>query len=282
MSALFKAPRLEELPQRFDNPAERSQPSDTAQKLLLSPEELIAAAGRRAAGLPGYTPTAGAPFPPQQASLETEPNSLAAASDAAGTPTQNPASTEALAAEEARTRIKAQEEERASDEAEGAYARKLLRDDPSFAIEDLYNDKTLNPGAKRRLLEMAKNIPLPEPSAEVSKAATADLLGRIRRPDGDPEKITGRAPITEAFNAHKLTKADFELVEQELAVSHTTGGEKPAQREQPSVTSPASSIGQPHATPQIASRPSANTPPEAKTPISGTANGPAVLFGVQF
>jgi hypothetical protein len=280
MSALFKAPRPEELPQRFDNPAGPSQPSDTAQKLLLSPEELIAAAGRRAAGLPGHTPLAGAPSPRQQASLGVEPNSPAAASEAPGAPTPNPAGTEALAAEEPRTRVKVQEDERASDEAEGAYAKKLLRDDPSFAIEDVYNDKTLNLGAKRRLLEMAKNIPLPEPSAEDSKAAAADLLGRIRRPSGDPEKITGRAPITEAFNAHKLTKADFELVEQELADSRTPDGERLAQRKQAFVESrsPSTAPGDTGAATEPAPAPSGtNTtspPPGAIPPRQPTASTP--------
>jgi len=101
MSSLFKPPRLEGLPQQPEDPAERTQPSDTAQKLLLSWEELIAATGRRSEGESGYSTSTGAPFPRQQPSLLAEPKFPAAPSDAAVTPTQDPTSAQPLAAEEA-------------------------------------------------------------------------------------------------------------------------------------------------------------------------------------
>src|ERR1019366_5370246 len=73
-------------------------------------------------------------------------------------------------------------------------------------------------------LVMGKVVLDPEPSAEVSKAAALGLRDRIRRPDGDPEKISRRVPIIEAFNAGNLTRADYEVLEKEITESRTPDG----------------------------------------------------------
>jgi hypothetical protein len=51
----------------------------------------------------------------------------------------------------------------------------------------------------------------------VSKTTAVDLLNRIRRPDGDPDKIAAIGPVIEAYNDGKLSKADFALVQKQLA-----------------------------------------------------------------
>jgi hypothetical protein len=157
-------------------------------------------------------------------------------------------------------RIEAQERERASDEAEGAYAAKLLQDDPTATLAGIYQDDALTIDAKRRLLVMGKAALDPEPPAEVSNAIALGLRDRIRRSDGDPDKITTHAPLIEAFNDHKLTRKDFEFVEKLLTEPRTPDGEALAKNQQDftesvkSQTGPSASIDPGHTDPAAVSQ----------------------------
>src|SRR4029077_17055209 len=91
---------------------------------------------------------------------------------------------------------------------------------------------TLTIEAKRRLLVAAQTALLPDPPAEVSKTTTVDLLNRIRRPDGDPDKITAIGPIIQAYNDGNLSKADFALVQKQLADTATPDNEIPTEDRQ--------------------------------------------------
>src|ERR1700730_3865201 len=120
--------------------------------------------------------------------------------------------------------IEERERVRASDEAEGTYATRLLHGDPTAPLPGVYHDDALTINAKRRLLVMGKVALDPEPPAEMSKSIALGLRDRIRRPDGDPDKVTNRIPLIEAFNAGNLTRADYELLEKQVAESRTSDG----------------------------------------------------------
>ena len=92
-----------------------------------------------------------------------------------------------------------QQELRVSDEAEAAIVADLFGDSPSQT-----------PGS---VLD-----------ASVSQATTLDLLDRIRRPEGDAEKITGIGPLVEAYDRGELSRADFHSVAKQLANAGTTEG----------------------------------------------------------
>ena len=85
------------------------------------------------------------------------------------------------------------------------------------------NDYTLTPESRGRLLLMLRRTAQPDPPAAVSQATTLALLDRIGRDDGDPEKISDRAPVLDAYNDGHLRAADYRFVANHLDDSATRG-----------------------------------------------------------
>jgi hypothetical protein len=121
--------------------------------------------------------------------------------------------------------LNAEQVQRASDAAEGKYITDLLSDSPTVTAADVNGDNTLTIDAKRRLLIAAKNALDPDPPADVSNATAVDLLNRTRLPVGDPNKLTSLAPVIDAYGEGKLSKADFMLVQKQLADLQSPDGE---------------------------------------------------------
>lgn len=103
--------------------------------------------------------------------------------------------------------------QRASDAAEGNVIKDLLGPEPSVTATGIVNDTTLTPAAKARMVAFAARSLKDDPPAAVSQATTVDLLDRIRRPDGDPEKIADPGPIIEVLDERSTVFALLYLVE---------------------------------------------------------------------
>jgi hypothetical protein len=128
--------------------------------------------------------------------------------------------------------LRAQQSQRASDEAESAILKDLLGPDPTVAATAIVNDDTLTPAAKDRMVGAAARSMQPDPPATVSNANAVALLDRIRRPDGDAERIRDIGPLIAAYNAGDLGKADLAFTAKQLAEAQTPEGQDLAVRKQ--------------------------------------------------
>ena len=117
-----------------------------------------------------------------------------------------------------------EEARRGSDEAEAAVVADLIGDSPSVTANAILDNTVLSEEARQRLLGAVARQNQGEPGASFSQATTLDLLDRIRRPEGDAEKITGIGPLVEAYNRGKLTRADFHSAAKQLANASMPGG----------------------------------------------------------
>jgi hypothetical protein len=121
----------------------------------------------------------------------------------------------------------AQQARRASDDAEGAIMHDLLADNPAVTVSGIVDHDALTPAAKQRLTAIAARVTQPDPAAQDSNAAAAKLIDRIRRPDGDAEKISDMTPIIDAYNAGELSRKDLAAVAGQLNPSPTPDNPAP-------------------------------------------------------
>jgi len=112
--------------------------------------------------------------------------------------------------------LRAQQAERASNEAEAAIVNDLLSPSPTVTATAIVNNDALTPQAKDRMVALAVRTTQPDPPAEVSNANAADLVDRIRRPDGEAESIRDSRPLLAAYNAGNIDAAHLASVAKEL------------------------------------------------------------------
>ena len=118
-----------------------------------------------------------------------------------------------------------EEARRASDEAEVAVVADLFGDSSSVTANAVLDNTALSEEARQRLLGAAARQNQGEPDAQVSQAATLTLLDRIRRQDGDDQRIADLSSITGSYNAGCLRRADFRYLARQLNETKTPEGE---------------------------------------------------------
>jgi hypothetical protein len=123
---------------------------------------------------------------------------------------------------ERNTALAAKAHEATADETERTYIDEAFAGTPDLGRR-VANDNALTPESRSRLLLMLRRTAQPDPPAAVSQAATLALVGRIRRGDGDPEKIGDRARLLDAYNDGNLSAADYRFVANQLDDAATHG-----------------------------------------------------------
>lgn len=100
-------------------------------------------------------------------------------------------------------------------------------DQPKITAQQVANDPRFASDPERRLkmIEVVRKAGQAGPAAGVSHMEALGLLDRIRRPAGDPDKITDVRPIYDALIANRITKADFDFVKREFDQIRTPAGE---------------------------------------------------------
>jgi len=120
--------------------------------------------------------------------------------------------------------------QKASDNRETEYLQKLYSDDPKeqgqVSTKAIVNDPTLNRVAKERMIGVVNREFKPETAAQASNGNAMELLDRLRRPEGDPERIDSLDELYKARIDGKLNKTDFEMLRKEFAEVRTPEGEK--------------------------------------------------------
>ena len=112
---------------------------------------------------------------------------------------------------------------RAAAATQANYVELALADTPGLAFR-VANDLTLTPDARTRLLGTTERPTQPDPPPATSSANALKLIDRIRRDDGDTERITDPTAILEAFNRGELNEADYKFVVKQLEEARTPEG----------------------------------------------------------
>lgn len=104
----------------------------------------------------------------------------------------------------------------ASDNAENATLKDIYSDKPTMTVSSILNNPALLREAQERMINVMGRVTNPDPIARVSAQTSMGLIDAMRKPDGDPEKLTDQSPIFDAYIARKLTRPDFEFLRKQF------------------------------------------------------------------
>jgi hypothetical protein len=116
---------------------------------------------------------------------------------------------------------RAQEVQRASDEAENEIATNLTSEKPTLTRAAISEDRRLTQTAKTYMLALEDRAAAPAPDTATSNITARGLLDRIRLRDSDPNKIASLGQIYDAYIGRKLNKDDFNFVRKEFFATQT-------------------------------------------------------------
>ena len=109
--------------------------------------------------------------------------------------------------------------------AHDSYVSKIIAG-TEVSRDTLALDKRLDGEHKATILGMLNRADKGEPLAEVSHAATMDLLRRIQLPEGDPQRIIDEIPLNQAYINGELKRTDLDWVRKQLADLRTADGQR--------------------------------------------------------
>ncbi len=112
-----------------------------------------------------------------------------------------------------------------SDQVEGELLKNIFGNDPNLKPNDIVNNGDLTREARERMLHVLSTATKPEAPAVTSHNTTMTILDSMRRPDGDPTKITTLDPIYKAYIDGNLTRTDFTFLRDEFQKRMTPDGE---------------------------------------------------------
>lgn len=119
---------------------------------------------------------------------------------------------------------------RASDNRATQYLQKLYSDDPKeqgqISTKAIINDPTLTRKDKEHLIGVVNRELKPETATQESNRNTVDLLDRLRKPEGDPDRISDLNPIYDARIKGKINRTDFESLKKEFTENRTPEGQR--------------------------------------------------------
>lgn len=126
--------------------------------------------------------------------------------------------------DERAVRQQERETKRASDQRSQEILQDVYSDNPQISVRDIVNDPLLTRQDKEHMIGVAGRANKPEPMAQSSAAVSMGLLDRMRKPEGDPERITDQGQIYDAMVKGDLTRADFTFLMKEFREGADGGG----------------------------------------------------------
>jgi hypothetical protein len=111
---------------------------------------------------------------------------------------------------------------------EDEYLKDAYSPQPQKTTADVANDPRLegDPTTKKQIISIIERTNKPDPIAKVSQETTRRFMDQMSLPYGDPNKLTGMEPIKDAFIAGKLSRSDFDWLDNKFKSSLTPEGEK--------------------------------------------------------
>lgn len=116
--------------------------------------------------------------------------------------------------------------------AENAVIADAYAPTPKITPQQVANDPAFasDPAARLRMIAVIKNGAEGGPAAGPSHMATLELIKRINLPDGDPQKITDRAPLVDALANNQIRDSDYTFALKQFNDLRDAGGETLARR----------------------------------------------------
>ena len=113
---------------------------------------------------------------------------------------------------------------------------------PTVTLQQVANDPALTPESRMRMLGFVSAGPNPKVNVAASQHTAMGLLDDMRKPAGDPSRITSMDQITDAYTQGKLTREDFTFLQGQFANVRSPDGDKLANMERDFVNGMKSSI----------------------------------------
>ena len=127
--------------------------------------------------------------------------------------TQMQALGRAGAADDERARRMAEAQQKAIAQGiEDEYLKDSYGPNPTKTAADAANDPRLegDPATKLKIISLVERANKPDPISRVSQATTMEFIDRMRKPEGDPLKLTDRNEITDAYLKGGMSRGDYE------------------------------------------------------------------------
>ena len=119
--------------------------------------------------------------------------------------------------------LAAQESQRAPQGRKTATSSSHSRARPISPLR-IASDPALTPDGRRRLLDTAQRTTQPDPPATTSTANALQMLDRIRRDDGDPERLVDPDEILDTYNKGDLSQEHYNFVQSQFDEARTPEG----------------------------------------------------------
>ena len=103
-----------------------------------------------------------------------------------------------------------------SDAAENKIIGDVFGQNPQVTAQQVSANPDLTPDAKLRMISVINRADKPDPLAKTSQQTTMHMLNDMRRPEGDPQRVTDMGPVYDAYIAGNLSRADFSFLRDEL------------------------------------------------------------------
>lgn len=126
-------------------------------------------------------------------------------------------------------RVAKQQRETASDTEEDRVMADLYSPNPKMTVQQIMRDTPDNPllpAARIRMVAVANAANKAKPTEAVSRETTNRMLDRMRRPEGDPSKLTDPNVFTDELIGKNITRSDYEFLKKQWADARTPTGEK--------------------------------------------------------
>jgi hypothetical protein len=111
---------------------------------------------------------------------------------------------------------------------EDEYLKDAYSDKPQKTTVDAATDPRLanDPETKKKIIAIIDRTNKPDPIAPISRETTRQFIEQMGLPYGDPNKLTAMEPIKDAFIAGKLSRSDYDWLDNKFKSSLTPEGEK--------------------------------------------------------
>jgi hypothetical protein len=111
-----------------------------------------------------------------------------------------------------------------SDQTENDLLKDIYSDNPQTTAQSIVGNDKLTREAKERMIGVVSRANKPDPMSRVSQQTSMELLDRIRKPEGDPERVTTVNPIYDAYIKGDLTRPDFEFIKKQFTEGTSENG----------------------------------------------------------
>ena len=122
--------------------------------------------------------------------------------------------------------LQARQQKDASDAAENQIIADAASTNPQISAQQIANNPSLTPEAKLRMVNFLAAGARREVTPAASQRESMALLDDMRKPAGDPTRVSDMNPIVDAYTQGKLTREDFSFLQTQFNNVRAPDGDK--------------------------------------------------------